>query len=119
MRRCHAGAQLVVPWPDAQSYFAGPQADLGYMRTCLAEANPPVERACLFPRYEQLALFAEQHPGASFADALEAFAARYGTESAGETRLCISLVSGVGSVLFSRRTPQAGDFILESHHTRS
>ncbi len=39
--------------------------------------NPPLERACLFPRYQQLALFAEQDPNMGLADALEHFADRY------------------------------------------
>ena len=50
------------------------QEDMPHLHACLEAANPRLQRACLFPRYEQLALFAEQRPGASFADALEQFA---------------------------------------------
>ena len=50
-----------------------------HLHACLEAENPPLRRACLFPRYEQLALFAEQHPGVGFADALEAFAEQCAT----------------------------------------
>ena len=55
------------------------QEDVQHLHACLEADNPPLQRACLFPRYEQLALFAEQHPGAGFADALEAFAEQCAT----------------------------------------
>lgn len=41
----------------------------------MASQTPAVERACLFPRFQQLAVFAGQHPRLGFADVLEAFAA--------------------------------------------
>jgi ATP-dependent RNA helicase SUPV3L1/SUV3 len=53
------------------------QEDMPRLHACLEAENPPLERACLFPRYHQLALFAEQHPDLSFANALEHFADRY------------------------------------------
>lgn len=46
------------------------------LHACLEAENPELERACLFPRYQQLALFAEQHPDMCFADALKHFADR-------------------------------------------
>ena len=56
--------------------MAHPQEDMAYLHTCLAAENPVLERACLFPRYQQLALFAEQHEDMNLADAIEQFAER-------------------------------------------
>lgn len=52
------------------------QADMAFLHASLEADNPVLERACLFPRYQQLALFAEQHPDLNLADALESFADR-------------------------------------------
>ena len=52
------------------------QEDMAYLHACLKAENPVLERACLFPRYQQLALFAEQHPDMNLPDALEQFADR-------------------------------------------
>ncbi len=53
------------------------QADMAYLHACLGAENPALERACLFPRYQQLALFADQHPDLNLPDALEQFADRW------------------------------------------
>ncbi len=52
------------------------QADMAFLHASLEAENPVLQRACLFPRYQQLALFAEQHPDLNLADALETFADR-------------------------------------------
>ncbi|KAK9917692.1 hypothetical protein WJX75_007248 [Coccomyxa subellipsoidea] len=52
------------------------EEDMAYLHTCLAAENPVLESACLFPRYQQLALFAEQHEDMNLADAIEQFAER-------------------------------------------
>ncbi|BDA48563.1 ATP-dependent RNA helicase SUV3L, mitochondrial [Coccomyxa sp. Obi] len=52
------------------------EADMAFLHASLEAENPVLERACLFPRYQQLALFAEQHPDLNLADALENFADR-------------------------------------------
>jgi len=53
------------------------QADLSHLHYSLSAENPELERACLFPRYQQLGLFAKQHPDLGLADALEQFAERW------------------------------------------
>ncbi len=45
------------------------------LRAALAAPAPAVPRACLQPRFEQLALFAAAHPDGGLAGALRAFAA--------------------------------------------
>ena len=35
---------------------------------------PPLEHACLFPRFEQLTLYADQHPQLTFSEVLQEFA---------------------------------------------
>ena len=52
------------------------QDDMHYLRLAMTEQNPDVERACLFPRYEQIALFMHQNPHHSLASALQAFAGK-------------------------------------------
>ena len=52
------------------------QEDMPCLHTALAETNPELQRACLFPSYQQLALFAEQHGNLELSDALELFAKR-------------------------------------------
>ena len=47
-----------------------------YLHMAMAQQTPDVEQACLFPRFEQLALFADQNPEHSLASALRAFADR-------------------------------------------
>ena len=53
------------------------QEDMPYLHTALACANPELQQACLFPSYQQLASFAEQHNHLDLSDALELFANRY------------------------------------------
>lgn len=52
------------------------QEDMPYLHTALARANPELQQACLFPSYQQLAVFAEQHHHLDLSDALELFADR-------------------------------------------
>ena len=52
------------------------QEDMGYLREALESATPEVAGACLFPRFEQLSMFASQHPHIGYADALRIFADR-------------------------------------------
>lgn len=52
------------------------QEDMPYLHTALAETNPELQQACLFPSYQQLALFAEQQGNLDLSDALELFAKR-------------------------------------------
>ena len=52
------------------------QEDMPYLHTALAETNPELQQACLFPTYQQLALFAEQQGNLELSDALELFAKR-------------------------------------------
>ena len=52
------------------------QEDMPYLHTALAETNPELTQACLFPSYQQLALFAEQHGNLDLSAALELFADR-------------------------------------------
>lgn len=53
------------------------QEDMPYLHTMLAETNPELAQACLFPSYQQLAVFAQQHEHLGLSDALELFADRY------------------------------------------
>ena len=48
-----------------------------YLHTMLVETNPELRQACLFPSYQQLAVFAQQHEHLGLSDALELFADRY------------------------------------------
>ncbi|KAK9809601.1 hypothetical protein WJX73_006619 [Symbiochloris irregularis] len=48
--------------------------DLPILRHAVASPTPELEAACLFPRFEQLATFAGQHPHMRFSDVLQAFA---------------------------------------------
>ena len=52
------------------------QEDMPYLHTALASASPELQQACLFPSYQQLAVFAEQHQHLDLSDALELFADR-------------------------------------------
>ena len=52
------------------------QDDMHYLRMAMMQQNPDVERACLFPRYEQIALFMHQNPCHSLPTALQAFAGK-------------------------------------------
>ena len=56
--------------------LAAVQEDMPYLHTALASANPELQQACLFPSYQQLAVFAEQHQHLDLSDALELFADR-------------------------------------------
>ena len=52
------------------------QADLGNLKVAMTQEVPPVEQACLFPRFEQIALFIHQHPQHSLPSTLQVFADR-------------------------------------------
>ncbi len=60
-----------APGPAARAR----QEDMPALRAALAAPAPAVPRACLQPRFEQLALFAAAHPDGGLAGALRAFAA--------------------------------------------
>ena len=65
------------------------QEDMPYLHTALASANPELQQACLFPSYQQLAMFAEQHNHLDLSDALELFAERFAPETAAARICCL------------------------------
>ncbi len=67
---------------EAEEAATALQEDMPYLHTALASTNPELQQACLFPSYQQLAMFAEQHKDLDLSDALELFANRYALQIA-------------------------------------
>lgn len=54
------------------------QEDLAELKAAMRASEAEVSKAILFPTFEQMALYASQHPQLSFAAAMEQFAERSG-----------------------------------------
>lgn len=52
------------------------QEDMPRLREAMQSSSPPLSKACLFPSFERLAVFAHQRERSSFSETLEEFVDR-------------------------------------------
>ena len=52
------------------------QGDLPFLKEAMAAENPIIQRAAIFPSFEQIAMLAHQDPSLSLAKAIELYAER-------------------------------------------